>query len=364
MTELPAHPAPRWQLLRARPAPALLQVLLWALLGGFYFAWNNRPNFHFTGPVWPLVLLQMGFAVLLFNSLVYLVIPRWLVRGHGWRALAGGGGLLCLYRAWNYAGASLAVAYLPLSPDLRLLFHRFYIDPFWQSVPSAAGMLFALVELLAQMLFPLVVSFVAYALVVDRRRLALERDHFRLELSCLKAQINPQFLFNALHSLHGLTRTRDPRAGDAVLHLADLMRYTLYETDAERVPLAGELEFMADYLALERLHLPDAVVVAHEVIGTATTQQLAPLLLHPFLERLFAGLAAAGAGHVRSTVRVAPGEVALALARTAAAPLPAYRADAAVGAALRRLQLQYPGRHAAQITEDGGRLEVHISIQL
>ena len=90
--------------------------------------------------------------------------------------------------------------------------------------------------MLATMLFPILVSFLAYAFIVDRRRLALERNRLRLELSYVKAQINPRLLFHTLGTLQHLTRARDPQAGDVVLHLADLLRYTLYETDAERVP--------------------------------------------------------------------------------------------------------------------------------
>ena len=111
-------------------------------------------------------------------------------------------------------------------------------------------------DMLATMLFPFIISFLAYALIVDRRRLALERSHFRLELSYLKAQLNPQFCSTPLGHLQGLTRARDPRAGDVVLHLADLLRYTLYETDAERVPLVRELEFTDDYLALDACATP------------------------------------------------------------------------------------------------------------
>lgn len=351
-----------------RPGPrataGLMQLLLWVLLCGFYFAWNNRFNFHFKSPVWPLVLLEMGFAIGLFNCLVYLIIPRWLLRGRHGLALAGAVVLVEAYRLWNYAGARLADAYLPAGSDLRYHLYQSYGLGLGPSLVSVSGFLNSLLTLLATMLFPIVVSFLAYALVVDRRRLALERDNFRLELGYLKAQINPQFLFDTLGSLHRLTRTRDARAGDVVLHLADLMRYTLYETDAERVPLRRELEFLEDYLALERLRNP-AVHVTHLVTGAATTQQIAPLLLHSFLERLFAGLdAATGPVAVTIVVKLAPAVLNLTLIRRAAPVLPAYRTDAAVVAAQRRLVLQYPARHEVRMREENEDLYVDLSINL
>ncbi|WBA42816.1 sensor histidine kinase [Hymenobacter canadensis] len=356
----------RWPAPSARTTTLLLQALLWLVLAGFYFAWNNRPNFRFDGPIWPLVGLQMGYAVLLFNALVYLIIPRWLLRGHYGRALASGVAALYGFQFWMYAGTRLAETYVPLSGVLRRTMHGFYVEGFWAGLISPGQQLSVFFGLLAICLFPVLISFLAYALVVDRRRLQLERNHLRLELGYLKSQINPQFLFNTLGSLHQLTRTRDARAGDVVLHLADLMRYTLYETDTELVLLSRELEFLGDYLALERLRRPDTVRLTHETTGTPTHQQLAPLLLHPFLERLCAGLDAAAPGTaatLHSTVAVQPEAVTFTLTRTSAAPL-TYRPDAAVDAALRRLALLYPGRHTVALTEDAHRVHLRLHLQL
>ncbi|TGE04228.1 sensor histidine kinase [Hymenobacter fodinae] len=356
-----------WKSLSSRTTTVLLQLLLWVVLGVFYFAWNNRPNFSFEGPVWPLVALQLGFSVLLFNALVYLIIPLWLLRGRTWQALAAGVAVLYAFELWMYVGSRLAQTYLPLSPVMHRVLQQFYVTGFWGKLLNPAAQLNAFFGLLAIVLFPVLISFLAYALVIDRRRLALERDHLHLELGYLKSQINPQFLFNTLGSLHTLTRTRDERAGDVVLHLADLMRYTLYETDSERVPLSRELEFLEDYLALERLRRPETLSITHKVVGAVAEQQLAPLLLHPFLERLFAGLddAPQAAANIHSEVRVGAEEVSLTLERTTEEPLPlTYRTDAAIGAALRRLALHYPDHHAVHLTETDQLVRVQLTIRL
>ncbi|WP_022822955.1 sensor histidine kinase [Hymenobacter norwichensis] len=356
-----------WRRLSARTTTVLLQLVLWVVLAGFYFAWNNRPNFHFEGPVWPLVALQMGFSVLLFNSLVYLIIPRWLLQGHYWRALAAGVAVLYAFEIWMYLGSRVAQAYLPISPLMHRTLQQFYVANFWPELLSPVAQVNVFLGMLAVVLFPVLVSFLAYALVVDRRRLALERDHLHLELGYLKSQINPQFLFNTLGSLHTMTRTHDERAGDVVLHLADLMRYTLYETDTERVPLSRELEFLDDYLALERLRRPATVGISHTVACTTGAQQVAPLLLHPFLERLFAGLNAASeaAAQVHSEVLVEAEAVTLRVKRTTEQALPlTYRTDAAIGAALRRLALQYPGQHTINLTETAHQVQVELYIRL
>ncbi|HEX8429248.1 histidine kinase [Hymenobacter sp.] len=366
MSEPTFSPGLRWQTLSARRTAVLLQLLLWVLLCGFYFAWNSRPNYHFKTPVWPLVLLEMSFSVLLFNSLVYFLIPRVLLRGRYVLALVSGLLLVVLYQLWSYAGTLLMALYLPPSSDL--LYNMQYFNA-WDDVvhnlSTVQGFVNIIFSVLSTMMFPVLVSFLTYALIVDRRRLLLERANFNLELSYLKAQLNPQFLFTTLRSLQDLTRTHDARAGDVVLHLADLLRYTLYETDAERVPLTRELEFLDDYLTLERIRYP-TVSIDHQVTGTATTQQLAPLLLHPFYEQLFMGLSAeTGSVIIKSTIQVEAQVLTLSLHRDLApgATLPSYQ-PVALAAAERRLQLQYPGQHTVQIQENGSTLHVSLHLQL
>ena len=350
--------------LRERTVALLLQGALWLLLAGFFWFWFKRPNYYIDGNLWPLVVLFESFAIVLFNSLVYWIIPRWLLRGRWWWALLGGWALVVAYRFWFYYGAKLMLAYLPLGPALRYQLPNLGGPAPWPVLTQPMELLSTFVDMLATMLFPVMVSFLAYALIVDRRRLALERNHFRLELSYLKAQLNPQFLFNTLGHLQGLTRARDPHAGDVVLHLADLLRYTLYETDAERVPLARELEFTADYLALERLRLPTATI-AHTVSGTAPEPvRVAPLLLHPLLEQLFAGLDQAGPVRIVSTWQLAGSTLNVHLERRSAASLPAYAAAPTVQAAGRRLELQYPGRHALDIAESPTHVQVSLRLNL
>jgi hypothetical protein len=345
-----------------RTVALLLQGLLWLLLTGFYYAWYHRPNFSFVH-AWALVLTEVSYGIVLFNSLVYLVIPRWLLRGRWGLALAGGVGLCVLYRLWDFGATLLMAHFLPANSDL-VRHMQYYNSPaaLKTSFTTFGGLISLLYGPLVSTMFPVIISFLAYALIVNRRQLALESAQFKLELSYVKAQLNPQFLFNTLHHLQYLTRARDPRAGDVVLHLADLLRYTLYETDADRVPLARELEFLEDYLALERLRYP-AATIDHAVVGAVAAQHLAPLVLQPFYEQVCAALASAGA-RLTSAVQIEDQAITLTLSRQLppiAAGLP-YRAAPAIVAAERRLQLQYPGRHTLHVQESGPML--HLTLQL
>lgn len=77
-----------------------LQLVLWVGLTGFYWVWYKRPNYYLEGNIWPVVTLHVGFALVLFYSLVHWIIPRWLLRERYLPALASGCLLVVSYRYW------------------------------------------------------------------------------------------------------------------------------------------------------------------------------------------------------------------------------------------------------------------------
>lgn len=120
------------------------------------------------------------------------------------------------------------------------------------------------------------------------KNLKLERDKLNLELSFLKTQVNPHFLFNTLNSVYSSVFDKDKKAANLILQLAELMRYNLYETDLPRIALEKELAYIQNYLNLERDRLRGQyVVIDYEQEGDSAAYQIAPLLLITFVENAF-----------------------------------------------------------------------------
>lgn len=107
------------------------------------------------------------------------------------------------------------------------------------------------------------------------------------ELSYLKQQINPHFLFNALNSIYSLVLPHSDQASDAVIKLSSILRYMLYETDKSQVSLEKEIEIMRDYLALQKLKFSDVTKVSFNIEGSLIGYTIEPLLLIPFIENAF-----------------------------------------------------------------------------
>ncbi len=117
--------------------------------------------------------------------------------------------------------------------------------------------------------------------------LKTQREKLATELEALKAQVHPHFLFNTLNNLYALTRRQAPEAPGVVLKLSNLLRYVLYECNAPEVPLAQEIQFLKNYVALEQLRYGGRLEVSLNFTGNIHAQRIAPLLLIPFLENAF-----------------------------------------------------------------------------
>ncbi|WP_161888699.1 sensor histidine kinase [Pontibacter russatus] len=115
----------------------------------------------------------------------------------------------------------------------------------------------------------------------------LTQDKLEAELKVLKAQIHPHFLFNTLNSLYALTLKKADTAPEVVLKLSSLMDYMLYEANAAQVPLQKELEYIKNYIALERMRYGNRVEVRYTEVGNVAGRHIAPMLLLPFVENAF-----------------------------------------------------------------------------
>lgn len=107
------------------------------------------------------------------------------------------------------------------------------------------------------------------------------------ELAWLKNQINPHFLFNTLNNISSLTQIDADAAQDAIAQLSDLLRYAMYETNKNTVPLGGEVEFMRNYIELMKLRCNEQTSVNYQLSIDSEQVEVAPLLFISLIENAF-----------------------------------------------------------------------------
>ncbi len=121
----------------------------------------------------------------------------------------------------------------------------------------------------------------------ERIQRDLENQRLSAELAFLKSQINPHFLFNSLNSIYSLAYQRSATTPDAILKLSEIMRYMLYECNDNKVDLSKELQYLQNYIELQKIRFSDKAYIDYKVEGKVVAQQIAPLLLIAFIENAF-----------------------------------------------------------------------------
>jgi two-component system LytT family sensor kinase len=107
------------------------------------------------------------------------------------------------------------------------------------------------------------------------------------ELNLLKSQINPHFFFNTLNNIYSLAIQKSEKTPEAIVKLSELMRYIIYDTDKDKVPLVKEIDYIRNYIELEKLRLRDNADIRFVVDGNPAEKLIEPLLLLPFIENAF-----------------------------------------------------------------------------
>ena len=178
----------------------------------------------------------------------------------------------------------------------------------------------------------------------ERRRSESEREKVQAELAYLKQQINPHFLFNTLNAIYAYTIQASSPASEAVLKLSSILRYMLYETRRDRVPLADEIAVVNDYIALQRMRITDKTEVVFTMQGDTKPYLIEPMLLIPILENAFKyGVDSVSSSFVHIEAEIADGifefRVSNRIVRTD--PVPASHSGIGIQNIRRRLEIIY-----------------------
>ncbi|MCK9422183.1 MAG: histidine kinase [Bacteroidales bacterium] len=121
----------------------------------------------------------------------------------------------------------------------------------------------------------------------ERQKKEMESEKLAAELAFLKSQVNPHFLFNILNNICSLARKKSDSTENAIIKLSQIMRYMLQDSKDETVGLEKEVEYLQNYIELQRLRISGKVKIIFTVEGQPEHFSVAPLLLIPFVENAF-----------------------------------------------------------------------------
>ena len=212
-----------------------------------------------------------------------------------------------------------------------------------------------------------IIRFYSKMFKLERKAVNLEVEKLILEKNFLKAQLNPHFLFNTLNNLYGLALRGDNETPRVITQLSEMMRYSLYESDAEKVPVTKELQYLKNYVMLEKMRYKNNTDIVCDIDDSQIgNQMIAPLLTFVFIENGFKyGLKSKMDGFLKINISVVDNFFYFSMINDKDEKN-TQQEFGGIGQVnvQKRLQLLYPGKHELKIEDRGKSFFVEMTINL
>ncbi len=201
----------------------------------------------------------------------------------------------------------------------------------------------------------------------EQERKELDVQKVESELSFLKSQVNPHFLFNTLNNIFSLASVQSPKTAPAVQKLSEIMRYMTYETDNRQILLSKEIEYISAYLELQKLRFgEDEIARIHfDVEGNPSGIMIEPMLLIPFVENAFKhGDISKEANEINIRIGINKRVLEFDCSNQFIDSTKDKTGGVGIKNVSRRLELLYPKKHNCSIQKENNKFQVSLSINL
>lgn len=332
---------------------ALVHAAYWILITGFFIYEKRYLIYKASMPYFVICVIgRISLLILIAYLNLQYFLPNYLLRKR--------------YLRYGAAVMLSVLGYLLAQSLFDYYLYGFVIGPLRNSnwVETLSYNFFSTLWYLALML--------ALKLSIDwyeQQRIVQEITVKKLEaeVSFLRSQINPHFLFNVLNNLYALTLKKSDLAPDVVLKLSAMMEYMLYDSDDSKVLLQKEISSLHNYIELENLRLDNRSNIRLNITGAVNGQEIAPLLLLPVIENAFKHGVSKQTEHAWMHCKLNIDENTLRLQVENSKPVSSpenNKGGIGLKNLKKRLELLYPDRHKLQIQDNENTFLVKLEIEL
>ena len=324
----------------------LVLMPLLIFLGPARYWWHISPLF---------TLIGVGYLYACYFATKRLHLPR-LILKRAYRKLAA---VAALYMGLTYLLTLYPLPQLnfviPIMTEYQTLLRNY-------NIAISLWFLFSVV-----MGYALSVSFIKELYHRKLQQSILENQRNKAELALFKAQINPHFLFNTLNSLYSLVIGTSEKAEDAFVKFTELLKYAYVTADNDWVTIDDELNYLNNYIDLERIRLDEHTQVECDFCIDDPSTAIPPMIFLTFVENAFK-YGSSTSRHCRILIRlhVSHGHLLFETRNDIVRHADEFRTAMPVGISncRSRLAALFPGRHTISLSEEGGTFHVLLHINL
>ncbi|MFN8308630.1 MAG: histidine kinase [Chitinophagales bacterium] len=194
-----------------------------------------------------------------------------------------------------------------------------------------------------------------------------QQQKLHAELSYLRGQVNPHFLFNTLNSIYSLAIEKSDDTATALVKLSWMMRYVISESTQDRVLLYKEISYIRSYVELQQYRFSHTVNISFFVDGDAAGKKIAPIMLIPFVENAFKhGVNAEEDSRIKISIQISSQYVTMRVENNKVRVTLKDEEKSGLGIenTRHRLELLYPGKHELKIENGKKTFAVHLKLEL
>ncbi len=296
-------------------------------------------------------LISMGFSTILIYFNLYILFPKYLIKKNYLYYIVG---VICL---------------LLILFAISIVIQQVYINYFGKKEDFATRI--SVFGFLETTMYPFVFlsATTGYKIfktwVADQQRFAeLQKESIKTELSQLKNQVNPHFLFNTLNNLHVLTKTNPDKASEIILGLSDVLRYQIYDSRQDKVLLNKDIEVIRQYLDLEKIRR-DQLWINLTIHGETAGILVPPLLFINFIDNAIKHSHTRRESSISISFEVISNRLNFEISNSKSAVLPTDENNGfGLANIKKRLDLLYGTQHTLKIIDDADRFTVKLTFPI
>lgn len=340
----------------------LLHVLFWLLVLSFYTLLFGSENSDYRG-AFRFVIMLLPITIATTYFLNYFLVPRYVLKKKYF--------LFVLYFIYSFI--------ISITLGLNVVVLTFVVIADFNTgnmVPASFNVIYLIAGNYLVVLFAVTIKLISKWNMVEKKNLLLEKKSMEMELrlkeaelKLLKAQIHPHFLFNTLNNLYGLVLAGSENAPQIVLKISSLLDYMLYKSNKPFVGIESEVQYIKDYLELEKLRYSDLSIEFSEN-GVSNKEFIAPMLLQPFVENAFKhGISKdVGMQWLKIQITIDAGHLKFVVnnptVEDSANDATGYSEGIGLKNVKKRLDILYPDRYELDIHEDDKTFTIILQIEL
>lgn len=282
----------------------------------------------------------------------YFVVMRLVFKSFQWKRFFAG--VLVSYLFFT------ALRWLLEQEISQVLFHRInYINPTFFNYMEDNLHYSSMTVILSSLLW-----FVIYFIrLLEYNQVILEESK-NTEIKFLKAQINPHFIFNTLNNIYSMVYFQSDKSLMAIEKLSQIMRFTTYESQKEKIKLADEIDYIKAYIELEQLRHQDSAFIDFRIETQNSSEEIPPYILSPLIENALKHGVTSNEKPILIELRLEDKKLNFKVVNDIAVQKKDKLGGIGLNNLRKRLEIHYPQKHQIKVVNQNNQFTAELEIEL